>query len=123
MAYLYTLKELFFCTICSRILYPDPRTCSFGHIICGACFIAQDSYDCPVCRDTWGLAPCPLLNRLTASLPFPCQFFELGCREYYSIDDWHRHNGACPVNMAINLAALTVEDNRAPGDDLPVTDM
>ncbi|RUS89919.1 hypothetical protein EGW08_002360 [Elysia chlorotica] len=71
------LASFFECPVCFDYALPPIMQCQSGHIVCQSC--RQKLNMCPTCRGPLGNIRNLAMEKVAASVPFPCRYSNNGC--------------------------------------------
>ncbi|KAH9618200.1 hypothetical protein KSS87_001612 [Heliosperma pusillum] len=105
-----SVHELLECPVCLTAMYPPIHQCSNGHTICASCKPRVHNR-CPTCRHELGNIRCLALEKVAASLDFPCKYQNFGCSGIYPYYSKLKHESQCafrPYNCPYAGSECTV---------------
>lgn len=87
------LASLFECPVCTDFALPPILQCQSGHIVCATCRAKLSS--CPTCRGTLENIRNLALEKLAASVLFPCKYSVTGCTGTFHHSAKAEHEAVC----------------------------
>ena len=102
---------LFECPVCFDYVLPPIMQCSSGHLVCAQCRPKLPT--CPTCR---GQAPSIrnlAMEKVAASVFFPCKYHQNGCQKYSLHTEKIEHEGFYDF-MRVKFAILVFRAMRIP---------
>jgi hypothetical protein len=86
------LKELE-CPVCLEYMESPIKMCEKGHTICDRC--GSQVSKCPSCEGTFTKARNFTLERIAATVKYPCKNREAGCKETFTLIHKNSHQSEC----------------------------
>ncbi|VDK23560.1 unnamed protein product [Taenia asiatica] len=87
------LVSLFECPVCMDFALPPILQCQSGHIVCASCRAKLSS--CPTCRGNLENIRNLAMEKLAASILFPCKYALTGCTETFHYTVKAEHESVC----------------------------
>ncbi|CDS42403.1 e3 ubiquitin protein ligase siah1 [Echinococcus multilocularis] len=87
------LVSLFECPVCMDFALPPILQCQSGHIVCASCRSKLSS--CPTCRGNLENIRNLAMEKLAASILFPCKYALTGCAETFHYTVKAEHESVC----------------------------
>ncbi|KAL5110388.1 E3 ubiquitin-protein ligase sina [Taenia crassiceps] len=87
------LVSLFECPVCMDFALPPILQCQSGHIVCASCRTKLSS--CPTCRGNLENIRNLAMEKLAASILFPCKYALTGCTETFHYTVKAEHESVC----------------------------
>jgi E3 ubiquitin-protein ligase SIAH1 len=81
------------CPVCSEYMASAIRMCENGHNICGGC--KDGLSECPSCRGNFLNVRNITLERIAATVVYPCKNVRNGCNETFTLDNKDSHLADC----------------------------
>ena len=86
--------KLFTCPACKDYLIPPIPQCRRGHVICSNCKVNLKG-SCPQCKQTFIETPNLMMEKMAATIKFPCKHNVNGCTEKIILRNKAMHEGFC----------------------------
>ncbi|VDN97266.1 unnamed protein product [Rodentolepis nana] len=87
------LVSLFECPVCMDFALPPILQCQSGHIVCASCRSKLSS--CPTCRGNLENIRNLAMEKLAATILFPCKYAVTGCTETFHYTAKAEHEAIC----------------------------
>ncbi|CAG5112382.1 Oidioi.mRNA.OKI2018_I69.chr2.g6602.t1.cds [Oikopleura dioica] len=87
------LAALFECPVCYDYVLPPIHQCSIGHLICGQC--RPKLQTCPTCRGQIPQIRNLAMEKVAATVYFPCKYKQNGCNQQMLHTEKPTHEDQC----------------------------
>lgn len=103
------------CPVCNHYMIPPIFICPTGHSLCNECKAKLDT--CPTCRVPMQGTRNFTLEKLTATVKYPCRYTDYGCNVMLSAEHIKLHElhcnfvaGKCPLKLLTHCSSDDVVD-------------